>query len=583
GATCGLFPIDERTVEYLRLTNRTEAAELTEAYYKEQGLWYSTAHAPEYSDVLELDLSTVEPSLAGPSRPQDRVAVKDVAAAFKKDLPKILNQPDAQADVTPKSAVKGETFKLGHGSVVLAAITSCTNTSNPGVLMAAGILAKKAVEKGLTVKPWVKTSLAPGSKVVTDYLVAAGLMAPLRDLKFQVVGYGCTTCIGNSGPLPTAIEETVLGEKLAVASVLSGNRNFEGRVHANIRANYLASPPLVVAYALAGTVNLDLMKDSLGTGKDGKPVYLKDIWPTPDEVDAAVAKHVTGSLFQKSYADVFKGPEAWQKLPAPKGDLYQWDTKSTYIKEPPYFEGMGKTPPGISDIHAARCLCNFGDSITTDHISPAGSIAKDSPAAKYLGSHGVEKKDFNSYGARRGNHEVMVRGTFANTRIKNKMVPGVEGGVTKHQPSGEQSSIFDAAMKYRGEKVPTVVLAGKEYGTGSSRDWAAKGPYLQGVRAVISESFERIHRSNLVGMGIVPLCFKEGESAATLGLDGTEVFDFPPLKDLKPGQMLKVTAKKGDGKSVSFDCKVRINTPNELEYVKHGGILQFVLRQILNS
>jgi aconitate hydratase len=586
GATCGIFPVDEVTCDYLKLTGRGDKVALVEAYFKEQGLWYTAGQKePHYTDTLELDIGTVEPSLAGPARPQDRVTLKTVRESFQKALPTYY--PKAQgAELEAKLASKaevispqGEKFALEHGAVAIAAITSCTNTSNPSVLMAAGLLARNAVAKGLKVKPWVKTSLAPGSKVVTDYLKEAGLLSSLEALNFHVVGYGCTTCIGNSGPLPEHITQAIVAKDLAVASVLSGNRNFEGRVHPNVRSNYLASPPLCVAYAIAGNVNLDLTKDAIGTDKDGKAVFLKDIWPTNEEVAATVHQFVTQAQFTKSYSDVFKGDHHWQAIQVPTGNLYKWDSNSTYIKEPPFFDGMTLTPPAVTNISRARVLAFLGDSVTTDHISPAGNIKKDSPAGQYLMSLGVKAADFNSYGARRGNHEVMVRGTFANIRLKNFLVPGVEGGVTTHFPSGKQMSIFDAAMQYMADHVPTLILAGKEYGTGSSRDWAAKGPKLQGVRAVIAESFERIHRSNLVGMGVLPLQFANGESAKSLGLTGHEVFDIDVMAALKPGAQLSVKAKDENGNVKSFMVRTRIDTPNEVEYFKNGGILPYVLRQ----
>ncbi len=617
GATCGIFPVDEKTTEFMTLTGRNHLVPLVEAYYKEQGLWFSASNPePEYTDTLELDLASVEPSLAGPARPQDRVALKNVRSGFRKSLPTLLpkaaasmdpqqltqwnSAPAMSAGLSPELAdshpdqafgpfgkrveVKdphGVRYGLTHGSVVIAAITSCTNTSNPSVLVAAGLLAQNAVKRGLKTKAWVKTSLAPGSKVVTDYLTQAGLMPSLEALGFHLVGYGCTTCIGNSGPLPDHVQAAVNEGDLCVASVLSGNRNFEGRVHASVRANYLASPPLVVAYALAGNVNMDLTLDPIGTDPAGKPVYLQDIWPSAEEVAAVVAKNVTQAQFKKSYADVFTGDQNWQGIQVPAGELYKWDASSTYIKEPPYFEGMSATPAPITDVKKARVLLMLGDSITTDHISPAGSFKKDHPAGQYLVKLGVEPKDFNSYGARRGNHEVMVRGTFANVRIKNLLVPGVEGGVTTHLPSGKQMSVFDASMQYQADGVPLMVLAGKEYGTGSSRDWAAKGPKLLGIRVVIAESFERIHRSNLVGMGILPLQYKDGQNAQSLGLTGHETFDFSGIQDLKPGQDLTVNYTTKDGAQKSFTVRSRIDTLNEIEYYKHGGILQYVLRQQL--
>ncbi|HEY1771727.1 MAG TPA: aconitate hydratase AcnA [Gammaproteobacteria bacterium] len=577
GATCGIFPIDDETLTYLRLTGRGEdEIKLVEAYAKAQGMWRMDGQEAEYTDVLELDLGTIQPSLAGPKRPQDRVLLGDMPknfkAAFDKDQATRKSAGPAQVDN------EGTKFELADSAVVIAAITSCTNTSNPAVLVAAGLLARKAHEKGLTAQPWVKTSLAPGSKVVTEYLKKSGLITDLEAIGFFLAGYGCTTCIGNSGPLPDAIGKAVNDNKLSVAAVLSGNRNFEGRVHQDVRMNYLASPPLVVAYALAGRVDLDITKEPLGKGKDGKPVHLKDIWPTEQEVQSTIAKSLDAEMFKKSYGDVFHGDERWQGMKVGTGDIYQWEGASTYVQNPPYFEGMGKHAPGIPTIKGARCLALFGDSITTDHISPAGAIKKDSPAGKYLIEHGVQPVDFNSYGSRRGNHEVMMRGTFANTRIKNSMVPGVEGGVTKHLPDGQQMSIYDAAMQYKKENLPLVVLAGKEYGTGSSRDWAAKGTILLGVKAVIAESFERIHRSNLVGMGVLPLTFTDGKNAASLGLDGTEVFEIDGLKD--GAKEVTVKARKADGKDIHFKAKVRIDTPKEWEYYKNGGILHFVLRQL---
>jgi aconitate hydratase len=581
GATIGIFPVDSVTMDYLNLTGRDSMVPAVEAYFKEQGLWY-TAGQPEshYSDTLELDLGTVEPSLAGPARPQDRVSLASVSTSFQKALPTLSKSHKPNQKVTV-SMGHDKPFELTHGSVVIAAITSCTNTSNPSVLVAAGLLAKNAVEKGLQVKPWVKTSLAPGSKVVTDYLQEAGLMPHLESLKFHLVGYGCTTCIGNSGPLPDPVSQAVTDGDLTVVSVLSGNRNFEGRVNTQVRANYLASPPLVVAYALAGNIEINLTTEPLGMGKDGKPVFLKDIWPSSDEVAKMVAKNVTAQQFEKSYADVFSGQDEWKQLKVPKGELYQWEGHSTYIKEPPFFDGIDVQPAPIHDIKKARVLAFLGDSVTTDHISPAGSIGKSSPAGKYLISLKVEPKDFNSYGARRGNHEVMVRGTFANVRLKNLLVPGVEGGVTMHLPHAKQMSIFDASMQYQADGVPLIVLAGKEYGTGSSRDWAAKGPKLLGIRGVIAESFERIHRSNLVGMGIIPLQYMGGENAQSLGLTGTETFDIGGLGKLSPGQKIEVKAHSTDGSTKTFTVLARIDTPNEIEYFNHGGILPYVLRQAL--
>ncbi len=584
GATCGIFPVDDETLRYLRLTSRSEEqVKLTEAYYKEQGLFHTKDSAEaEYTDVMELDLASVEPSIAGPKRPQDRVLLGKAAASFKESLPSLL-KPGAK---TAADAKRTNENALHHGDVVIAAITSCTNTSNPYVLMAAGLLAKKAVEKGLSTPAWVKTSLAPGSQVVTEYLRKAGLNQYLDQLKFNLVGYGCTTCIGNSGPLPQAISDAINQNDLVVASVLSGNRNFEGRISPDVRANYLMSPPLVVAFALAGRM-IDMHSEPLGTGKDGKPVYLKDVWPTQKEVDDAVRLCVTSEMFRETYGNVLKGDERWQGLPVPAGDTYAWDGKSTYIQNPPYFEGMSKTPGTVTEIKGARVLAWLGHSVTTDHISPAGNIKKDSPAGKYLIEHGVQPADFNSYGSRRGNHEVMMRGTFANTRIRNKLVPQTEGGFTKHIPSGKETTIYDAAMQYKAEKVPVIILAGKEYGSGSSRDWAAKGPLLLGVRAVIAESFERIHRSNLVGMGILPLQFLPEQSAETLGLSGEESYEIAGLKDVlksfAPGKRVTVTATAADGKKKSFEAVVRIDTPQEVQYYEHGGILQYVIRQLLNA
>ncbi|HEY3859939.1 MAG TPA: aconitate hydratase AcnA [Gammaproteobacteria bacterium] len=577
GATCGIFPIDEETLTYLRLTGRGEdAIKLVEAYAKAQGMWRHEGQEAEYTDVLSLDLGSVQPSLAGPKRPQDRVLLGDMQKNFKGALEKeqATRKSAGPTDVTQD----GNSFKLADGAVVIAAITSCTNTSNPAVLVAAGLLARKARAKGLKAKPWVKTSLAPGSKVVTEYLKKADLQGDLEAVGFFLAGYGCTTCIGNSGPLPDAISKAVNDSKLSVSAVLSGNRNFEGRVHQDVRMNYLASPPLVVAYALAGSTDMNLTHDALGTGSDGKPVYLKDIWPTQKEIQETIAKSLDASMFTKSYGDVFQGDERWQGMKVGTGDIYQWEGGSTYVQNPPYFEHMDKHAPGIPSIKGARCLALFGDSITTDHISPAGAIKKDSPAGHYLMDHGVQPVDFNSYGSRRGNHEVMMRGTFANTRIRNAMVPGVEGGVTKHLPDGAQMPIYDAAMQYKQAGVPLVILAGKEYGTGSSRDWAAKGTILLGVKAVIAESFERIHRSNLVGMGVLPLTFVDGKSAASLGLDGTEVFEIDGLHD--GAKEVTVKARKADGKDLHFKAKVRIDTPKEWEYYKNGGILHYVLRQL---
>src|ERR1700720_1925737 len=576
GATMGFFPVDAETLAYLRFTSRSEEqVRLVEAYTKEQGL-FRTDQTPDpiFSDRLELDLAKVVPTMAGPKRPQDSVPLTQAKTSFEKSL----------AGTAPKHVhVKnnGDNFDLADGSVVIAAITSCTNTSNPSLMLGAGLLAKKAVERGLSSKPWVKTSFAPGSKVVTDYIEKAGLWPYLEKLRFHLVGYGCTTCIGNSGPLPEAIGKAIKDNNLVAVSVLSGNRNFEGRINALCRANYLASPPLVVAYALAGRMDIDIVNDSLGTDKSGKPVYLRDIWPTPQEVETAMRDSVTSEMFRKEYADVFTGDEHWRALPIPEGDLYAWDPKSTYIKNPPYFEGMPEKPGPLADLHGLRALAILGDSVTTDHISPAGSIPADTPAGKYLIAHKVQPKDFNSYGARRGNHEVMMRGTFANIRLKNMLAPGTEGGWTIHQPSGEKMSIYDAAMKYRDERVPLIVIAGKEYGSGSSRDWAAKGTILLGVRAVLAESFERIHRSNLVGMGVLPLEFLPGETPKTLGLTGHEIFEIEGLaSNFEPRKKMKVRARDASGKEKHFTATARIDTPFEVAYYRHGGILQYVLRQM---
>ncbi|TDU26646.1 aconitase [Panacagrimonas perspica] len=580
GATCGIFPIDSETLNYMRLTGRTdEQIAVVEAYAKAQGMWW-TPDAPEaeYTDVLSLDLGSIKPSLAGPKRPQDRVLLSDVKANFRKAFE---SEQKARPSKGPATVTdNGQTFELKDGAVMIAAITSCTNTSNPSVLIGAGLLARKARALGLKSKPWVKTSLAPGSLAVTAYLKKAGLIEDLEHLGFYVTAYGCTTCIGNSGPLNEPLGKAIGDNTLSVSAVLSGNRNFEGRVHQDVRMNYLASPPLVVAYAIAGNTDIDLTTEPLGQGKDGKDVFLKDVWPTNKEISDAVTASVTADLFQASYADVLKGDARWQSIKVTKSETYPWDSKSTYIANPPYFEGMTMTPPGIQQIKGARALAVLGDSITTDHISPAGDIKKDGPAGKYLMEHGVARADFNSFGSRRGNHEIMMRGTFANTRIKNAMTPGVEGGVSKHfnGAAGPVEPIYDVAMKYVAAGIPQIVLAGKEYGTGSSRDWAAKGTILLGVKAVISESFERIHRANLVGMGVLPLNFVDGQSAASLGLDGTEVFDFDGLTD--GAREVSVTAKKADGKAVSFKAKVRINTPVEWSYYKHGGVLQYMLRQM---
>jgi aconitate hydratase len=603
GATCGIFPVDAETLRYLRFSGRREElVRLVEAYTKEQGLFH-TPTTPEaaYSDTLGLDLGTVVPSLAGPRRPQDRVPLTRVCESFAAELPGLQSkakpkaaltlapaaaQPSRDPDASAPVKFNSEKHELHHGSVVIAAITSCTNTSNPSVMVAAGLLAKKAVERGLTSKPWVKTSLSPGSKVVTDYLLEAGLMRPLEQLRFNLTGYGCMTCIGNSGPLPPAVSHAIEDGGLVVAAVLSGNRNFEGRVHPEVRANYLASPPLVVAYALAGRIDIDLYKEPLGEDAKGRPVYLKDVWPTQQEVRDAVERSIHSEMFHKEYGEVFTGDEHWRALPVPEGDLFSWGPASTYVKYPPYFVGMTATPPPVEDVRGARVLAVLGDSITTDHISPAGSIKAQSPAGRYLLEHGVPKEEFNSYGSRRGNHEVMVRGTFANVRLRNQLAPGTEGGLTRHLPDGEQTSIFDASVKYAEEKVPLLVLAGKEYGSGSSRDWAAKGPLLLGVRAVIAESYERIHRSNLVGMGILPLQFRAGQSVKDLGLTGEEVYDLEGLpkmleNNFADGREIAVHARRPDGGVTTFQAVVRIDTPQEVRYYQHGGILQYVLRQLL--
>jgi aconitate hydratase len=575
GSTCAIFPIDEETLRYLALTGRpAERIALVEAYAKEQGLWHDPSHEPDYSEKLTLDLSTVVPSLAGPARPQDRVSLDEAQDKYRAVAPP--SQP------TPVALADGTGFDLDNGHVVIAAITSCTNTSNPSVMVAAGLLAKKAVEKGLQVKPWVKTTLAPGSKVVMDYYDRAGLTAYLDKLGFDLVGYGCTTCIGNSGPLLPEISAAVASGDLSVVSVLSGNRNFEGRISPDVRMNYLASPPLVVAYALAGTMDMDLVGSPLGEDPSGKPVYLRDIWPTPQEVAEVVESSIESAMFSSSYESLYEGDARWQAIKVTEGDAYEWDQVSTYVRRPPYFDGMTMTPSPLTDVRGARVLAVLADSVTTDHISPAGNIRKDGPAGRWLVDGGVEQSDFNSYGSRRGNHEVMIRGTFANIRLRNQLAPGTEGGVTRHLPDGEQMSIYDAAKRYEAEGVPLVVIAGKEYGSGSSRDWAAKGTALLGVRAVIAETFERIHRSNLVGMGILPLQFRDGETRQTLGLTGEEVFDITGLEGIGDGEPvpreLTVTA---DGKK--FAVNVRIDTPKEEEYFRHGGILLYVLRQLRGS
>jgi len=584
GATVAIFPIDDMTLEYLRLTGR-EASQvaLVEAYAKAQGL-FASADAPEavYTETMELDLASIVPSLAGPRRPQDRVSLSNAKNSFAGSLDE-LKKGVKSVPSAGGTAVATAT-QLEHGSVVIAAITSCTNTSNPSVMIGAGLVAKKAVERGLTRKPWVKTSLAPGSKVVTDYLKKAGLDTYLDQIGFNLVGYGCTTCIGNSGPLPEEVSSEIIERGLVVASVLSGNRNFEGRIQQEVRANYLASPPLVVAYALAGSMNIDITTEPLGTGKDGQPVYLKDVWPTEKEIQAAMLHSVTSEAYRQQYANVFEGQERWKNLPVPTGDRFAWEADSTYIRKPPFLENLSMTPAPPSDITGARALALLGDSITTDHISPAGSIKANSPAGKYLVEHGVAPIDFNSYGARRGNHEVMMRGTFANTRIKNQMVPGIEGGVTAYLPGGEVMPIYDAAMKYQAAGVPLVVIAGKEYGSGSSRDWAAKGTMLLGVKAVVAESYERIHRSNLVNMGVLPLQFSDGQNAASVGLTGRETFSLTGAgAALKPRAVVTVTATADDGSTKTFTAVARIDTPEELVAFSHGGILPYVLRQLVRN
>jgi aconitate hydratase len=609
GATCGFFPVDEVTIDYLRLTGRDAArVALVEAYCKENLLWHEPDSHPQYSQVVELDLGDVEPSLAGPRRPQDRVPLarakemfidsldsfgatyengtldKEIADSFPASDPPT---GDGVADVDPvpvpaagpfpreRKQVEGADYALEHGSVVIAAITSCTNTSNPSVMIAAGLVAKKAVERGLERKPWVKSSLAPGSKVVTEYYRAAGLDTYLDEIGFNTVGYGCTTCIGNSGPLPDAISAAVTEGDLVVAAVLSGNRNFEARIHGEVKANYLASPPLVVAYALAGRMDVDLVTEPLGQGSDGEDVFLRDLWPSRDEIDAVIGESVQGKMYSDAYADVFTGDERWRGMDTPEGELYAWADDSTYVRLPPYFDGMPREPAAVGDIEGARCLVMIGDSVTTDHISPAGAIRPDSPAGQYLIEHGVERRAFNSYGARRGNHEVMVRGTFANVRLRNQLVPGSEGTWSVHLPDGEEGTIYDVAERYRGEGVPTIVIAGKEYGSGSSRDWAAKGPNLLGVRAAIADSYERIHRSNLLMMGILPLQFMSGENAESLGLTGREEFSITGVDN---GNSDEVTVRADDKE---FRARVRLDTPREREYFQHGGILRYVLRRLL--
>jgi aconitate hydratase len=617
GATCGFFPVDDETLKYLRLTGRpAERVALVEAYCKENTLWHDPEDEPTYSQVVELDLSTVEPSLAGPRRPQDRVPLSTAKQSFVDALATFgveygnghdsavadtFPASDPPADTVPgheqhddgveqprvepvavvdtpepvKVELDGIEHEITHGAVVIAAITSCTNTSNPAVMVGAGLLAKKAVERGLQRRPWVKSSLAPGSKVVTDYFDRAGLTESLEELGFHTVGYGCTTCIGNSGPLPEAVSAAVAEGDLVACAVLSGNRNFEARIHPEVKANYLASPPLVVAYALAGRMDVDLVTEPIGTGSDGEDVYLRDIWPSPQEVQETISTAIGDDLFRAAYADVFTGDPEWRELPVPEGDLFAWDSASTYVRQPPYFAGMAREPGRVEDVEGARCLVIVGDSVTTDHISPAGSIKPDSPAGRYLVEHGVERKDFNSYGSRRGNHEVMVRGTFANVRLRNLLVPESEGTWTVHVPSGEEMTIFDASQRYLAENTPLVVIAGKEYGSGSSRDWAAKGPNLLGVRAVIAETYERIHRSNLLMMGILPLQFQPGDTRETLGLTGRESFSITGVEN---GEAHEVTVLADD---VEFRARVRLDTPRERDYLRHGGILQYVLRRLL--
>ncbi|MFN4263171.1 MAG: aconitate hydratase AcnA [Thioalkalivibrionaceae bacterium] len=607
GATAGMFPIDDETIAYLRLTGRDEnSLAIVEAYARAQGLWRDdSAPVARYSTILELNLGEVEPSLAGPSRPQDRLALSAVAASVRRLIDTTLEERRIDNDTqTADFATEGghaavgveqqaateqrhkvdfadQTFTLDHGSIVIAAITSCTNTSNPSVMLGAGLVARKARERGLTVKPWVKTSLAPGSRVVTRYLQNAGLLDDLAALGFHTVGYGCTTCIGNSGPLPEPISEAIRSDDLVVASVLSGNRNFEGRIHSEVRMNFLASPPLVVAYALAGNITVDLTTAPLGTDRDGKPVFLRDLWPSSQEITEAVAAAVSAEDFRSSYADVFRGEQRWQELAAPKGARFEWQDDSTYVRKPPFFEGLAREPSPPADIADARVLALLGDSVTTDHISPAGSIAKGTPAARYLEDHGVRPVNFNSYGSRRGNHEVMMRGTFANVRLRNRLAPGTEGGITEHLPSGERLSIYDASMRYQREGTPLIVIAGKEYGTGSSRDWAAKGTRLLGVSAVLVESFERIHRSNLVGMGVLPLTFEPGQSAESLGLSGREVFSIEGL-DAGRAKTVNIRARAEDGSETCFTARVRLDTPQEIDYFRHGGILSYVLRSLAN-
>jgi aconitate hydratase len=579
GSTCGIFPIDGETIRYMKLSGRDDAqCDLVEAYAKAQGLWREDGQPDAlYTDVLELDLGDVEPSIAGPKRPQDRIALSSAAVSYEKILADTVAKRDAGGSAVAN--LDGADVEINDGSILIAAITSCTNTSNPAVMLAAGLLARNAAAKGLKAKPWVKTSLAPGSRVVSDYLEKAALIDDLEAVGFYTVGYGCTTCIGNSGPLKPEIADAVTSGNIVGTSVLSGNRNFEGRIHALVQHNFLASPPLVVAYALAGNMNVDLYNDPLGRDQDGNDVFMRDIWPTQQEIHDVVAASIDSDMFKTSYGTVFEGDDNWKRVASTTGDIYQWDPDSTYVRNPPYFDRMSKAAGAVSDIEGARVLALLGDSVTTDHISPAGSIAKDSPAARYLESHGVRQADFNSYGSRRGNHEVMMRGTFANIRLRNRLAPGTEGGWTRHQPSGEQMSIYDASVKYRDEGTPLVVLAGSEYGTGSSRDWAAKGTVLLGVKAVIAKSFERIHRSNLIGMGVLPLQFEDGQDAESLGLTGTEVFDITGHTD-PAAKTVTVTATPAEGDAITFTAKIRIDTPKERDYYEHGGILHYVLRQL---
>ena len=582
GSTVAIFPIDDQTIDYLRFTGRSaDQLALVETYAKAQGLWLDPNHTPRFSENLELDLTTIEPSIAGPKRPQDRVALRNAKDSFNKILPTYTTDIAKEIEVS----LDGEKMTLKHGAVVIAAITSCTNTSNPEVMVGAGLLAKKAVELGLVRAPWVKTTLAPGSQVVTDYLNKAGLTPYLNKLGFDLVGYGCTTCIGNSGPLQEPISAGINHADLSAVSVLSGNRNFEGRINPDVKMNYLASPPLVVAYAIAGTMNIDLNNDAIGTNQEGKAIYLKDIWPSTKEIQEVIKGAIDSEMFTKRYADVFKGDEKWQRLSTPTGKTFTWANSSTYVRKPPYFENMPKTPGKISDISSARVLAWLGDSVTTDHISPAGSIKADSPAGKYLTEHKIDKKDFNSYGSRRGNHEVMIRGTFANIRLKNKLLKDVEGGFTFNFKKNQQDTIYDASVDYLNDKTPLIIIAGVEYGSGSSRDWAAKGTALLGVKAVIAESYERIHRSNLVGMGVLPLQFNNNENAEKLGLDGSETFDIKGIEELNNGkipQNVEVIATGKNG-TKTFTAKVRIDTPGEADYFRHGGILPYVLRQLANS